>query len=140
MFRGWNGSGNGSYTSADSTGNDTSVTVNINNPIVQTARWTVMIGIQNISTEIPKEYKLYQNFPNPFNPTTNINFDIIRSGNVRIIVYDLLGREVETLVNQDMSPGRYKFDFNAKDYASGLYIYKIVTHDFVDVKKMLIIK
>ncbi len=140
VFRGWNGSGNGSYTSADSTGNDTSVTVNINNPIVQTARWTVMIGIQNISSEIPKEYKLYQNFPNPFNPTTNINFDIIRSGNVRIIVYDLLGREVETLVNQDMSPGRYKFDFNAKDYASGMYIYKIVTHDFVDVKKMLIIK
>lgn len=140
VFRGWNGSGNGSYISPDSTGNDSSVTVNINNPIVQTARWTVMIGIQNISTEVPKEYKLYQNFPNPFNPTTNINFDIIRSGNVKIIVYDLLGREVETLVNQDMSPGRYKFDFNAKDYASGMYIYKIVTHDFVDVKKMLIIK
>ncbi|NOS86600.1 MAG: T9SS type A sorting domain-containing protein [Ignavibacteria bacterium] len=140
VFRGWNGSGNGSYNSADSTGNDSSVTVTMNNPIVQTARWTVMIGIQNISTEMPKEYKLYQNFPNPFNPTTNINFDIIKSGNVRIIVYDLLGREVETLVNQDMSPGRYKYDFNAVNYASGMYIYKIVTHDFVDVKKMLIVK
>jgi hypothetical protein len=140
VFRGWNGTGNGSYNSPDSTGNDSSVTVTVNNPIVQTARWTVMIGIQNISTEIPKEYKLYQNFPNPFNPTTNINFDIIRSGNVKIIVYDLLGREVETLVNQDMSPGRYKYDFSAVNYASGLYIYKIVTHDFVDVKKMLIIK
>ncbi len=99
-----------------------------------------MIGIENISTEIPKEYKLYQNFPNPFNPQTNINFDIIKNGNVSIVVYDLLGREVETIVNQEMSPGRYKVDFNATNYASGMYIYKIVTGDFVDVKKMLIVK
>lgn len=139
-FRGWVGSGLNSYTSPDSTGNDSAVTIVIRNPISEVARWTVPIGIQNISTEIPKEYKLYQNFPNPFNPTTNINFDIIRNGNVRIIVYDLLGREVETLVNQDMSPGRYKLDFNAVNYASGMYIYKIVTSDFVDVKKMLIVK
>lgn len=139
-FRGWIGSGLNSYTSPDSTGNDTAVSILIRNPISEVARWTVPIGIQNISTEIPKEYKLYQNFPNPFNPTTNINFDIIRNGNVRIIVYDLLGREVETLVNQDMSPGRYKLDFNAVNYASGMYIYKIVTSDFVDVKKMLIVK
>lgn len=139
-FRGWVGSGLNSYTSPDSTGNDTAVSIVIRNPISEVARWTVPIGIQNISTEIPKEYKLYQNFPNPFNPTTNINFDIIRNGNVRIIVYDLLGREVETLVNQDMSAGRYKLDFNAVNYASGMYIYKIVTSDFVDVKKMLIIK
>lgn len=139
-FRGWVGSGLNSYTSPDSTGNDTAVSIVIRNPISEVARWTVPIGIQNISTEIPKEYKLYQNFPNPFNPTTNINFDIIRNGNVRIIVYDLLGREVETLVNQDMSAGRYKLDFNAVNYASGMYIYKIVTSDFVDVKKMLIVK
>ncbi|HWA07224.1 MAG TPA: T9SS type A sorting domain-containing protein, partial [Ignavibacteria bacterium] len=139
-FRGWIGSGLNSYTSPDSTGNDTAVSILIRNPISEVARWTVPIGIQNISTEIPKEYKLYQNFPNPFNPTTNINFDIIRNGNVRIIVYDLLGREVETLVNQDMSPGRYKLDFNAVNYASGMYIYKIMSSDFVDVKKMLIVK
>lgn len=139
-FRGWTGSGLNSYTSPDSTGNDTAVSILIRNPISEIARWTVPIGIHNISTEIPKEYKLYQNFPNPFNPTTIINFDIIRNGNVRILIYDLLGREVETLVNQDMSPGRYKLDFNAVNYASGMYIYKIVTSDFVDVKKMLIVK
>ncbi len=140
VFRGWSGSGTGSYSSPDSTGNDSAVSVLVRNPIVETARWTVMIGIQNISTELPKEYKLYQNFPNPFNPQTNINFDIIKNGNVKITVYDLLGREVETLVNQDMSPGRYKLDFNAVNYASGMYIYKIVSGDFVDVKKMLIVK
>ena len=112
----------------------------VRNPIVQTARWTTPIGIQNITSELPTEYKLHQNFPNPFNPVTNINFDIIKSGVVKITVYDLLGREVETLVNQDMSPGRYKLDFNAANYASGMYLYKITTNDFVDVKKMLIVK
>ena len=140
MFRGWSGSGTGSYTSPDSTGNDTAVSVLVRNPIVQTARWTSPIGIQNITSELPTEYKLHQNFPNPFNPVTNINFDIIKNGIVKITVYDLLGREVETLVNQDMSPGRYRLDFNAANYASGMYLYKITTNDFVDVKKMLIVK
>lgn len=139
-FRGWSGSGNGSYTSSDSTGNDTAVSVLIRNPIVETARWTVPIGIQNISSELPTEYKLHQNFPNPFNPVTNINFDIIKQGVVKITVYDLLGREVETIVNQDMSPGRYRLDFNAANYASGMYLYRIETGDFSDVKKMLIVK
>lgn len=139
-FRGWTGSGTGSYTSPDSTGNDTAVSVLIRNPIVENARWTSPIGIQNITNELPLVYKLYQNYPNPFNPVTNINFDIIRNGNVKIIIYDLLGREVETIVNQEMSPGRYKLDFNAVNYASGMYLYKIVTNEFTDVKKMLILK
>ena len=139
-FRGWSGNGTGSYTSPDSTGNDTAISVLIRNPIVENARWTVPIGIQNISSELPTEYKLHQNFPNPFNPVTNINFDIIKQGIVKITVYDLLGREVETLVNQDMSPGRYKLDLNAVNYASGMYIYRIETGDFSDVKKMLIVK
>ena len=55
-------------------------------------------------------------------------------------MYDLLGREVETIVNQDMSPGRYRLDFNAANYASGMYLYRIETGDFSDVKKMLIVK
>ncbi|MCC6865313.1 MAG: T9SS type A sorting domain-containing protein [Ignavibacteria bacterium] len=140
VFRGWTGSGTGAYTSPDSTGNDTAVSVLIRNPIVENARWTAMIGIENISTEIPKEYKLYQNYPNPFNPQTFINFDIIKDGNVKIVVYDLLGREVETLFNSNLVPGKYKIDFNALNYASGMYFYRIETGDFVDVKKMLIIK
>jgi hypothetical protein len=140
IFRGWSGSGPNSYTSTDSTGNDSAVSILIRNTIVETAIWTVMIGIENISTEIPKEYKLYQNYPNPFNPQTNINFDIVKAGIVKITIYDLLGREVETIINQDMSPGRYKIDFSAINYASGLYIYKITSNEFVDVKKMLIVK
>jgi hypothetical protein len=139
-FRGWTGSGNGSYTSPDTTGNDTVVTISLNNPVVEVARWGTPIGIQNLSTEIPKEYKLYQNFPNPFNPQTNIHFDIVKPGNVKVIVFDLLGREVQTIVNQDLVPGKYNVDFMANNFASGLYFYKIITNDFVDVKKMLIVK
>jgi hypothetical protein len=140
QFRGWNGTGANSYTSPDSTGNDSAVNVVMSNPIVETARWSSLIGISGIGTEIPKEYKLYQNYPNPFNPVTNINFDIIKEGDVKIIIYDLLGREVETLVNMSMQPGRYKVDFTGSAYASGLYFYKISAGDFVDIKKMLIVK
>lgn len=140
QFRGWSGSGTNAYTSPDSTGNDSAVNIIMKNPIVETARWSSPIGISSIGTEIPKEYKMYQNFPNPFNPSTTINFDIIKDGNVKIIIYDLLGREVETLVNMNISPGRYKIDFDASAYASGLYFYRITSGDFVDIKKMMIIK
>ena len=139
-FRGWTGSGLGAYTSPDSTGNDSAATVTLTNPVVELARWSSVIGIQSISSEIPLEYKLFQNFPNPFNPVTNIKFDIIKSGIVKIQIYDLLGREVETLVNMDLQPGKYNADFRADNYSSGLYFYRITTSDFTDVKKMLIIK
>lgn len=140
QFRGWTGAGMGSYTSQDSTGNDTAVTVTVRNPIVENARWTSPIGISSLGTELPKEYKLYQNFPNPFNPQTNINFDIIKTGNVKIIIYDLLGREVQTLVNMELDAGRYNVDFDGSAFASGLYFYRITAGEFVDIKKMLIVK
>jgi hypothetical protein len=140
QFRGWTGTGTGSYTSPDSTGNDSAVTMSMNLPVLELARWFSLIGIQNLGTEIPKEYKLYQNFPNPFNPTTTINFDIIKSGDVKIVLYDILGREVKTIVNEYADPGRYKAVFNADNFASGLYFYKITTNEFTDVKKLLIVK
>jgi len=98
------------------------------------------IGISINTGILPKVFSLQQNYPNPFNPVTNINFDIIKQGVVKITVYDLLGREVETIVNQDMSPGRFRLDFNAANHASGMYLYRIETGDFSDVKKMLIVK
>jgi hypothetical protein len=140
QFRGWTGSGNNSYTSTDSTGNDSAVNIVMKNPIVEAARWSGPIGIVSLGTEIPKEYKLFQNYPNPFNPATNINFDIISNGIVKIVIYDMLGREVETLVNMEMAPGRYKVDFDAASYASGLYFYKITAGNFTDIKKMMLLK
>lgn len=140
QFAGWNGNGNGSYTSPDSTGNDTVASVTMNNPIVETARWVVPIGIKTIGSEIPKVYALYQNFPNPFNPNTTINFDLPKGSDVKIIIYDLLGREVEMLVNQRLDAGKYSLDFDAAKYASGVYFYRITAGDYVSIKKMMIVK
>ncbi len=140
-FIGWIGTGIGSYTSTDSLGHDTSVTVTMGIPLTEIARWsTIPVGINQISTILPDKYNLYQNYPNPFNPTTNIKFDVIKNGNVKIIIYNTIGEEVETLLNEEVQPGSYKVDFNGDNLSSGIYYYKIVTNDFSDVKKMLLIK
>jgi len=98
------------------------------------------IGIKKISTEIPSEYSLSQNYPNPFNPTTNIRYEIPKSGNVKLVVLDALGREIESLVNEKQSPGTYEAAFNASQYPSGVYFYKISADRFSQVKKMMLIK
>ena len=147
-FWGWSGIGNGSYTSPDSTGLDSVITINnIINPITETARWTQLIGINNISANIPKEYKLYLNYPNPFNPVTKIKFDIPvchscggRNPIFKLIIYDALGREVETLVNQQMNAGSYIVDFNGTKFASGIYFYRLQSAEFTDVKKLVLLK
>ncbi len=91
-------------------------------------------------TQVPFEYRLDQNFPNPFNPATRINFGIKESGNVLVKVYDVLGNEVATLLNKEMIAGNYSLTFNAGNLTSGVYFYKIITGNFSDVKKMLLIK
>lgn len=99
-----------------------------------------MVGIEPVSNEIPNVFKLYANFPNPFNPITKIKFDIAKNTNAKLLVYDVLGRVVETLVNGDLKAGRYEVDFDGYALSSGVYFYKLVTNDFVDTKKMLMIK
>ncbi|MBI5809025.1 MAG: T9SS type A sorting domain-containing protein [Ignavibacteriales bacterium] len=90
--------------------------------------------------EMPTTYALYQNYPNPFNPTTNIKFAIPKSGNVKLVVYDILGKEVSTLVNNYMNAGQYTFEFDAKNLASGIYLYRIEADNFVKVNKMILMK
>lgn len=140
QFRGWNGVGNGSYTSPDSSGFDTTVTLSMNNAIVETTRWQNITGISNISSEIPKEYKLYQNFPNPFNPTTTINFDVIHKGIYKISIYDITGRLIEEVLDSELQPGTYKLNYNAGNLASGIYFYRITSNEFNDIKKMILLK
>jgi hypothetical protein len=140
-FRGWTGAGAGAYTSPDSTGNDTVKTWSISNAIVETARWTTWPNaITQISSEIPKVYNLYQNYPNPFNPETKIMYDIPKNGLVKIFVYDILGREVNSLVNSYHEAGKYETTFNSEGLSSGIYYYKIESGSFSSIKKMLIIK
>jgi len=88
----------------------------------------------------PVKYNLAQNYPNPFNPTTKISFDISKSGLVSLKVYDMLGREVRTLVNEVKSAGSYTVDFNASDFSSGVYFYKLKAGDFSDTKKLILMK
>ena len=100
------------------------------------------IGTLNITgnSEIPKEFRLYNNYPNPFNPSTKIKFDIPKSSLVKLIVYDILGREIKTLVNEKLNAGRYEVNWDGSNYPSGVYIYKLVAEDFVNVKKMVLLK
>jgi hypothetical protein len=89
---------------------------------------------------IPSVFKLYQNYPNPFNPITKIKFDIPKISDVKIKIFDLLGREVITLVNEKMNTGSYEREFDASDFSSGVYFYKIEADNFNEVKKMVLIK
>jgi hypothetical protein len=99
-----------------------------------------VIGIKSISTEIPSEYSLSQNYPNPFNPSTNIRYEIPKNGNVKIVVIDDLGREVETLVNENQTAGTYETTFNASQYPSGVYLYRLISDNFNETKKMILLK
>jgi hypothetical protein len=83
---------------------------------------------------------LYQNYPNPFNPETTIKYQIPTPGLVTLKVYDILGREVSTLVNENKIEGSYDFTFNATRFPSGVYIYQLRVNDYVSSKKMILLK
>ncbi len=98
------------------------------------------IGIEPVSNEIPKNYELKQNYPNPFNPVTNINFSIPSKSFIKLVIYDILGREVALLLNTELNAGKYNYDFDASNLASGVYFYRLESGDFADVKKMMLVK
>lgn len=89
---------------------------------------------------LPQQFQLSQNYPNPFNPTTTIRYDLPKEGLVRIIIYDILGREVKVLVNEEKKPGVYEFKFDGKNLASGIYFYTIRTPHYFQSKKMILMK
>lgn len=100
------------------------------------------LNIKNniINNQNPLEYKLYSNYPNPFNPKTLIKYDVAKNGFVKIIIYDLLGRVVKELVNNFKSAGSYNVEFDGTYLASGVYIYRIESGNFADTKKMVLLK
>ncbi len=106
----------------------------------------VHILIYDVTTEIPSKYDLAQNYPNPFNPVTNLEFGIpaLRGesdlGFTSLKVYDLLGKEVVTLVNEKLNPGTYRVEFDAGGLTSGVYFYRLTSGDFTDTKRMMIVK
>ncbi|MDD5361233.1 MAG: T9SS type A sorting domain-containing protein [Ignavibacteria bacterium] len=98
-----------------------------------------LTGINNAGI-LPTKFELSQNYPNPFNPTTKINFAIPKQGLVTMKIYDVLGREVRTLVNEVKPAGNYSVDFNASELSSGVYFYRVQSGDFSDIKRMILIK
>ncbi len=98
------------------------------------------VFVNQIGTVVPSSYSLGQNYPNPFNPITNVKFSILNSGNVKIVVYDVMGREVQTLVNGRLQPGTYETSFDGSMLNSGVYFYKMVTDGYTETKRMLLIK
>jgi hypothetical protein len=98
------------------------------------------VEVKEKSNEIPSKFTLYQNYPNPFNPSTTIEFDIPERTNVKLVIYDILGREVETLIDKELEPGKYKLNFTATNLPSGVYFYTLKTSKSIQTKKMLLIK
>jgi photosystem II stability/assembly factor-like uncharacterized protein len=98
------------------------------------------VGVSSNKNTLPDKYNLEQNYPNPFNPSTMISFSLPKAGNVSLVVYDILGREVAALVNEFTTAGNYTIDFNASSLSSGVYLYKIQAGDFTDTRKMVLVK
>jgi len=98
-------------------------------------------GVEEISSDqLPETYSLQQNYPNPFNPTTTISFSVKTKSHVKITVYDVLGRQVETLVDETLSCGNYRTEFDGVDHASGVYFYELETDGFTESRKMVLAK
>ncbi len=105
-----------------------------------TVKYSQPIGITPIGTEVPADFSLGQNYPNPFNPTTNIKLQIPKNGFVKLAVFDITGKEVALLVNEELGAGSYNVDFDASHLSSGTYFYRMETNSFTEVKKMILVK
>jgi hypothetical protein len=86
------------------------------------------------------DYKLHQNFPNPFNPVTKISYRINKEGYVTLKVYNLVGQTIEVLVNENQKPGTYEYEFDGTELTSGVYLYQLQINDFISVKRMTLLK
>lgn len=110
-----------------------------------TIKYSKNVGIQNINENIPDNYVLFQNYPNPFNPTTKIRFDVPRLRGIGVLtttlrIFDITGREIQKLVNERLNPGTYEVSFNGITLSSGVYFYQLSSEDFVETKKMFLLK
>jgi hypothetical protein len=92
------------------------------------------------NSNLPLSHALFQNFPNPFNPVTTIKFNIPNNSYIKLSVFDVTGREIEQLINTELTPGEYSYQFNASNYSSGIYFYRLESGGFSETRKMVIIK
>ncbi len=100
----------------------------------------IFTGVNNMEESVPGKYQLYQNYPNPFNPSTIISWQLPVKSHVLLKVYNILGKEVSTLVNEVKPGGKYKIIFDAGNLASGVYFYRLITDSFTETKKMILLR
>jgi len=112
--------------------------------IINSIQFNLMKAVKDINLSesdiVPTQYSLEQNYPNPFNPSTTLKYEIPKESYITLKVYDILGREVATLVNKQQKAGYYEIDWNAVNNSSGIYFYKIQAGDFLETKKMILMK
>jgi len=89
---------------------------------------------------VPREFRLYQNYPNPFNHKSNIKYQIAKNSEVKLVIYDIRGCEVSTLVNEQLQPGTYEVEFDGVNYTSGIYFYKLIITEYTKTKKLILLK
>jgi hypothetical protein len=121
----------------------------VGGPRTHTRSFTLVVtnvtGISNNNQNIPDKFALYQNYPNPFNPETKIKFDIpsnVRreTSDIKLIIYDILGKEIATLVNESLQPGTYEVTFDASNLSSGMYFYRLTASEYTNTKKLILLK
>ena len=107
---------------------------------VRLVRGGLISNVEETESVLPNNYKLEQNYPNPFNPSTTISFSIPVEGNVSLKIFNVIGQEVDEIVNENLSAGNYSFMWNASDQTSGIYFYKLNTDSYSEIKKMVLLK
>jgi len=121
--------------------NDSSVFAGMLRGGIWRARLSEVTAVRpRINSAMPKFFLLEQNYPNPFNPTTTIRYDIPKLSHVTLVIYDILGRQVEELVNGEKTPGSYQAVFNASNLPSDVYFYRLQAGTYHDTKKLLLLK
>ncbi len=136
---GWLTKSQGYFSAYIDTSAQISGDVTINHPILNLIE-NYPTAVNENTSNIPENYKLFQNYPNPFNPTTTITYSLPKNSFVTLTIYDLLGREVATLVNEEKHSGTYKVTWNAQNKPSGIYFYKITAGGYSKINKMILLK
>ncbi len=99
-----------------------------------------IVDLHLISSEVPKLFSLFQNYPNPFNPETKIRFSVAKFSNIKLTVFDAMGRKIKELINQKLVPSTYEASWNGKDFSSGIYFFRLESEDYTETKKMIMVK
>lgn len=127
------------FTSVNFRDINTGWLIGSNGTILKTTNGGI-VGLEHTGNTVPTNYKLLQNYPNPFNPTTTIEFELPQSSNVKLVVFDIIGRVVENLIDQQLNSGSYKYIFDGSKLSSGVYYYKLSAKDFTETKKFVLTK